>query len=57
MKGIARSPCFAGVILTSGCLIGVLGFGPRSGMGFFLKPISTSMKLVGTEVAVREGLS
>ena len=30
------------VILACGCLIGMLGFGPRSGMGFFLTPISTA---------------
>jgi MFS family permease len=29
------------VILVCGCLIGVLGFGPRSGMGFFLAPMSS----------------
>ena len=29
------------IILICGCLIGVLGFGPRSGLGFFLKPMST----------------
>jgi MFS family permease len=28
------------VILICGCLIGVLGFGPRSGLGFFLSPMS-----------------
>jgi MFS family permease len=42
MKRIARSPHFAGVILACGCLIGVLGFGPRSGMGFFLAPMSSA---------------
>jgi MFS family permease len=29
------------VILLCGCLIGVLGFGPRSGPGFFLTPMSS----------------
>jgi MFS family permease len=29
------------VILVCGCLIGVLGFGPRSGLGFFLTPMSS----------------
>ncbi len=29
------------VILACGCLIGVLGFGPRSGLGFFLTPMSS----------------
>ena len=29
------------VILICGCMIGVLGFGARSGLGFFLKPMST----------------
>ena len=28
-------------ILVCGCLIGVLGFGPRSGLGFFLTPMSS----------------
>src|SRR5690606_36570956 len=28
------------VILICGCLIGVIGFGPRSTMGFFMTPIS-----------------
>jgi MFS family permease len=42
MKRIARSPHLAGVILACGCLIGVLGFGPRSGMGFFLAPMSSA---------------
>jgi MFS family permease len=28
------------VILVCGCLIGLVGFGPRSGLGFFLTPIS-----------------
>jgi hypothetical protein len=28
------------VILVCGCAIGVLGFGPRSALGFFLTPIS-----------------
>jgi hypothetical protein len=27
------------VILTCGCLIGVIGFGPRSGLAFFLTPM------------------
>ena len=35
-------PHFAGVILACGCLIGVLGFGPRSGMGFLLTPMSSA---------------
>jgi MFS family permease len=30
------------VILVCGCLIGVLGFGPRSGLGFFLTPMSSA---------------
>jgi MFS family permease len=30
------------VILACGCLIGVLGFGPRSGLGFFLTPMSSA---------------
>ena len=34
MKRIARLPHFAGVILACGCLIGVLGFGPRRGWAF-----------------------
>ena len=42
MKRIARLPHFAGVILACGCLICVLGFGPRSGMGFFLTPMSSA---------------
>ena len=42
MKRIARLPHFAGVILACGCLIGVLGFGPRSGMGFLLTPMSSA---------------
>jgi MFS family permease len=42
MKRIARLPRFAGVILACGCLIGVLGFGPRSGMGFLLTPMSSA---------------
>src|SRR5438309_86957 len=28
------------VILAAGCLIGILSFGPRSGLGFFLTPMS-----------------
>ncbi len=32
-----RTPVF---ILICGCLIGLLGFGPRSGLGFFLAPMS-----------------
>ena len=42
MKRVARLPHFAGVILACGCLIGVLGFGPRSGMGFLLTPMSSA---------------
>ena len=42
MARIARLPHFAGVILACGCLIGVLGFGPRSGMGFLLTPMSSA---------------
>jgi hypothetical protein len=42
MNRIARLPHFAGVILACGCLIGVLGFGPRSGMGFLLMPMSSA---------------
>ena len=42
MKRIARLPHYAGVILACGCLIGVLGFGPRSGMGLFLTPMSSA---------------
>jgi MFS family permease len=30
------------VILTCGCLIGMLGFGARSGLGFFLTPMSSA---------------
>jgi MFS family permease len=30
------------VILVCGCLIGLLGFGPRSGLGFFLTPMSSA---------------
>jgi MFS family permease len=30
------------VILMCGCLIGVLGFGPRSSFGFFLAPMSSA---------------
>jgi MFS family permease len=30
------------VILLCGCLIGLLGFGPRSGLGFFLTPMSSA---------------
>ena len=30
------------LILACGCLIGMIGFGPRSGLGFFLTPISTT---------------
>ena len=30
------------VILVCGCLIGVLGFGPRAGLGFFLTPMSSA---------------
>ena len=30
------------VILVCGCLIGVLGFGPRSGLAFFLTPMSSA---------------
>ena len=30
------------VILTCGCLIGVIGFGPRSGLAFFLTPMSSA---------------
>ena len=29
------------VIMLCGCLIGVLSYGPRSGLGFFLSPMST----------------
>jgi MFS family permease len=42
MKHITQSPHFVGVILACGCLIGVLGFGPRTGMGFLLTPISSA---------------
>jgi hypothetical protein len=42
MKPIAGLPHLAVVILASGCLIGVLGFGPRAGMGFFLTPMSSA---------------
>jgi MFS family permease len=34
-----RSPA---VVLVCGCLIALLGFGPRSGLGFFLTPISSA---------------
>ena len=30
------------VILVCGCLIGVLGFGARAGLGFFLTPMSSA---------------
>jgi MFS family permease len=30
------------VILICGCLIGMIGFGPRAGLGFFLTPMSAS---------------
>jgi MFS family permease len=30
------------VILVCGCLVGVIGFGPRSGLGFFLTPMSSA---------------
>jgi MFS family permease len=30
------------VILLCGCMIGILGFGPRSGLGFFLTPMSSA---------------
>src|SRR6267378_8089574 len=30
------------VILICGCLIGMLGFGARSGLGFFLTPMSSA---------------
>jgi MFS family permease len=30
------------VILACGCLIGMIGFGPRSGLGFFLTPLSAA---------------
>ena len=30
------------VVLVCGCLIAMLGFGPRSGLGFFLAPISSA---------------
>jgi len=42
MKRIARLSHFAGVILACGCLIGVLSFGPRTGMGFLLTPMSSA---------------
>ena len=42
MKPIAGLPHLAVVILASGCLIAVLGFGPRAGMGFFLTPMSSA---------------
>ena len=29
------------VIVVAGCLIGAIGFGPRSTMGFFLTPMTT----------------
>jgi MFS family permease len=29
------------VILLCGCMVGILGFGPRSGLGFFLTPMSS----------------
>src|SRR5882762_8374552 len=37
--GTWRTPA---VILACGCLIGALGFGARSGMGFFLTPMSSA---------------
>jgi MFS family permease len=30
------------VILLCGCMVGILGFGPRSGLGFFLTPMSSA---------------
>jgi MFS family permease len=30
------------VVLTCGCLIGIIGFGPRSTLGFFLTPMSSA---------------
>jgi MFS family permease len=38
-RGSWRTPA---VILACGCLIGALGFGARSGMGFFLTPMSSA---------------
>jgi len=38
-RGTWRTPA---VILACGCLIGALGFGARSGMGFFLTPMSSA---------------
>jgi MFS family permease len=38
-RGSWRTPA---VILACGCLIGALGFGARSGMGFFLTPMSST---------------
>ncbi len=42
------SPSFAGwrtplVIIVCGCLIGLLSFGPRSSMGFFIQPMSRDL--------------
>jgi MFS family permease len=49
-RGEGRSSCNAllqwwhapAVILACGCLIALLGFGPRSGLGFFLTPMSSA---------------
>jgi MFS family permease len=38
-RGTWRTPL---VILLCGCLIGVIGFGPRATLGFFLTPMSTA---------------
>lgn len=37
---VMRAIPAAGLIVAAGCLISMLGFGPRSTMGFFLNPIS-----------------
>ena len=44
-SSVARRPVSwrtPAVILVCGCLIGVLGFGPRSGLAFFLTPMSSA---------------
>src|SRR5713101_8813247 len=44
-SSVARDPVSwrtPAVILACGCLIGILGFGARSGLGFFLTPMSST---------------
>jgi MFS family permease len=48
MAVIAQSPArrfgwqTPAVVIAAGCLIGILSFGPRSGLGFFLTPMSST---------------